>query len=413
MSTQITRTTAIVRSPRVMQVEGIFDLPLTNDSTVSWTVDLPLEAQKWNVGLIVGPSGAGKSTIARERWPIELDRRFDWPDDRSILDGFPESMGVREVTDLLSSVGFSTPPAWLRPYGVLSNGEQFRVTVARHLAETAPGQVAVVDEFTSVVDRTVARIGSAAIAKTVRRRDQQFVAVGCHYDVIDWLQPDWLYEPHTGEFTWRSVQPRPGVEVELVRADYSVWRAFAPHHYLSADLSKAAHRWLALIDGIHPAVFVGVLPMPSGMMDNAWRISRTVCLPDYQGIGLGQAVKAHVAGIYGAAGRSIYATSAHPANVHAMARSSNWQMVRNMGRNPGRDVGAMKGTTRLANFRYTAGFRYVGPPAPGPLADQLVARLGPPLVRRPKAGQTQKDVKKTGYNLGNSRKVVGKKKPGK
>src|SRR5439155_19760773 len=48
------------------------------------------------------------------------------------------------------------------------------------------------DEFTSVVDRTVAQIGSAAVAKTIRRSGKQLVAASCHYDVIEWLQPDWI-----------------------------------------------------------------------------------------------------------------------------------------------------------------------------------------------------------------------------
>jgi ABC-type Mn2+/Zn2+ transport system ATPase subunit len=83
-----------------------------------------------------------------------------------------------EITALLSSVGFSSPPSWLKPFHVLSNGEQFRVTLARILAE-AP-ELAVVDEFTSVVDRTVAQIGSHALAKTVRAGNRCFVAVSAH-----------------------------------------------------------------------------------------------------------------------------------------------------------------------------------------------------------------------------------------
>ena len=87
----------------------------------------------------------------------------------------------------MSSVGFSSPPSWVRPYHVLSNGEQFRVDIARTLSEKP--QLAIVDEFTSVVDRTVAQIGSSAIQKTVRRRGQKFIAVSCHYDIVKWLEP--------------------------------------------------------------------------------------------------------------------------------------------------------------------------------------------------------------------------------
>ncbi len=82
-------------------------------------------------------------------------------------------MAIKEITALLSSVGFSSPLAWLRPFEGLSIGERFRVTMARALAETR--DLTVIDELTSVVDRTVAQIGSAAIAKTVRRRQPRNV----------------------------------------------------------------------------------------------------------------------------------------------------------------------------------------------------------------------------------------------
>src|SRR5204863_2808518 len=101
---------------------------------------------------------------------------------RSVLDGFPVDVPIKELIELLSSVGFSSPPAWLRPYHVLSTGQQFRVTLAWLLAAAPSDRLVVCDEYTSVVDRTVAQIGSAAVAKTVRRRGQRFVAVTCHED---------------------------------------------------------------------------------------------------------------------------------------------------------------------------------------------------------------------------------------
>lgn len=190
----IHRSVDVVRTPRVQQLLGIFDVPPSKRSEQSWRheIDLP---DDWNVGVIVGPSGSGKTTLAREAFGKELVSGWDWPADKSILDGFPTAMGIKDITGLLSSVGFSSPPSWVRPFHVLSNGEQFRVNLARTLAEMP--DLSVVDEFSSVVDRTVAQIGSAAVAKTVRRRKQRFVAVTCHYDVLDWLEPDWVYEPHT------------------------------------------------------------------------------------------------------------------------------------------------------------------------------------------------------------------------
>src|SRR6266436_7450129 len=135
--THVIVNTPIARSPRVAQVEGLFDIPPTKNVHLDWDVRLPLEEKPWNIGLIVGPSGSGKSTVARALFGCQMDLQGSlpaWPDDQSIMDGFPPGMPIKEVVELLSSVGFSSPPAWLRPFRVLSTGEQFRVTLAWLLA---------------------------------------------------------------------------------------------------------------------------------------------------------------------------------------------------------------------------------------------------------------------------------------
>src|SRR5262245_23570063 len=212
---------AVVESPRVQQLRGLFDLPAERTSRLEWSVDLPLEGRDWQIGLVTGPSGCGKSTIARRLWPEEVARSagLGWPAERAVLDAFPPGLGIQDITALLSSVGFSSPPAWLRPFQALSTGQRFRVELARLLAEAlaAPeGQrpLIVCDEYTSVVDRTVAQVGSAAVARAVRRHGLRFVAVTCHEDVLDWLQPDWVYRPAEGSFAWRRLQRRPPIQLE-------------------------------------------------------------------------------------------------------------------------------------------------------------------------------------------------------
>jgi ATPase subunit of ABC transporter with duplicated ATPase domains len=160
----VTVESPVVETPRVSQVRGLFDLPECKTARLTWTVTLPMEDRPWHVGLITGPSGCGKSTLARTLWPAETAQAgsLTWPREHTILDAFSERLSVKEVTALLSSVGFSSPPAWLRPFHVLSTGQQFRVSLARLVAEAlavpaAAGRpVIVVDEYTSVVDRTVA-----------------------------------------------------------------------------------------------------------------------------------------------------------------------------------------------------------------------------------------------------------------
>src|SRR2546427_9408493 len=133
METHIAVETPIQNTPRVQQLRGMFDLPAETASRLEWHVHLPLEERPWHIGLIVGPSGCGKSTIARRLWPYHLIQAPAWPCDRAVVDGFPNELSIKDIVSLLSSVGFSSPPAWLRPFQVLSTGQQFRVTLARLL----------------------------------------------------------------------------------------------------------------------------------------------------------------------------------------------------------------------------------------------------------------------------------------
>jgi ABC-type glutathione transport system ATPase component len=222
---RITVEAPIIDTPRVQQVRGMFDLPADATSRLEWDVHLPLAEKLWHIGLIVGPSGCGKTTIARRLFPEVhgSDQFTQRLTRRSILDAFPDSMPIKDIVELLSAVGFASPPAWLRPFHVLSTGQQFRVTLALLLAWTPADRRIVFDEYTSVVDRTVAQIGSAALAKTVRQRGQQFVAVTCHEDVEAWLQPDWVYRPAENLFAWRRLRRRPRLALDIVRVAASAW----------------------------------------------------------------------------------------------------------------------------------------------------------------------------------------------
>lgn len=186
------------RTFRVESVIGTFDLQ-TEHIKEHFVGDINLP-EKWNIGLIVGRSGSGKSTIARELFGDHLIGHFDYTHE-SILDDMPKNATMSDITKALNSVGFSSPPSWLKPYSVLSNGEKMRCDVARAMLEN--DDFFVFDEFTSVVDRNVAQISSFAIQKAIRRSDKKFIAVTCHYDVQDWLMPDWVF--NTDTMTFRTI----------------------------------------------------------------------------------------------------------------------------------------------------------------------------------------------------------------
>ncbi len=270
-----TVTCPVHDSFRVQQVAGMFDVPLAEKATERFEVDVPGADEEWQIGLIVGPSGSGKSTIARRAFGEGLYTNTVWPNDRAVVDCFGD-LSVRHVVELFTAVGFGSPPSWIKPYHVLSNGERFRCDLARALAmgfhkaatagremcATSDGNAAsnelatirdqrsrlcVFDEFTSVVDRNVAKVCSAAIAKGIRRGSLpcRFVAVTCHYDVAAWLEPDWIVDMATCELQRRRLRRRdprwrrPTIELEIRRCKVDAWQLFKRHHYLSGSLAPA------------------------------------------------------------------------------------------------------------------------------------------------------------------------------
>jgi GNAT superfamily N-acetyltransferase len=355
------------RTPRVMQLEGMFDVPAQEKLAHRWEGEVPLDARPWNVGLIVGPSGAGKSRVAGHLFG-EL-RTFTWAAS-SVVDDFAAALGISEIADACAAVGFNTIPSWMKPFGVLSNGERFRVELARHLLES-PDPI-VVDEFTSVVDRQVAQIASHAVAKHVRAKNRRFVAVSCHWDIVDWLQPDWVLEMPAMTFQWRAVQRRPTLDVELLRVDRAAWRLFAPFHYLTAELHKAAKCFVLAVRG-RPAVFAGVLHRPHPRVQNLKSISRIVTLPDYQGLGLAFVFADRLGAMHRALGLRLTINPAHPPFVRAFDRSPLWVMTKK----PGRFSPISGRTSSLGGKiggRPCAAFEYVGPATfPRALAEKMVA----------------------------------------
>lgn len=366
MKIDIERHVELSSSMRARQLSAIFDVPMSEAVTQHWRGELPIEDEAWNVGLIVGPSGAGKSTVLRDVFGAPVTQKWS---KSSVLDDFDSKLTVQEISDACSAVGFNTIPAWLRPYKVLSNGEQFRVQLARALLESR--QRIVIDEFTSVVDRQVAKIAAHATQKWVRAHERQFVAASCHYDIVDWLQPDWIFEPHTMLFRRRHLQRRPSVEISVGRVPIAAWALFSPFHYLTAKLNRSAKCWGLWADGVL-AAFVGVLPRGGSRTQDIERtptpygISRAVTLPDWQGLGLIMILMERVAAAFKTYERPMRIYPAHPPFVRSADRSPNWQLEKKPGtfRTVSSTSDYYGGDSWRPGERMSATFRYVGDALP-------------------------------------------------
>ena len=364
---------------RVRQVAGLFDVPLAERLRERFEAELPADDEPWRIGLITGPSGSGKSTVAREALGCDPYVAPPWPRERAVVDVVGAALGndasIRDVTGLFTAVGFSSPPAWVRPYHVLSRGEQFRCELALALGRGVRGSrfpvhgsernqepgtpnrepTVVFDEFTSAVDRATARSCSAAVAKAIRsgRIAGRFVAVTCHADVEPWLEPDWTLDMTTGRLHWRRLR-RPSVRLEVRRASADLWSLFKRHHYLSGRLSWGVRVYAALWDD-EPAALCAVLP--AYRVRGTWRISRLVTRPEYQGLGIGTRLAEAIGGHYAAAGLRLVITASHPALTAHCRRSPRWRLTQ-LAKPRRRRVIAQPGAYFGANLRPTATFEY-------------------------------------------------------
>ena len=354
------------RTFRVESVIGTYDL--TSEKVKEHfvgDVDLP---DKWNIGLIVGRSGSGKTTIAKELFGEYIKGDFNY-NHESILDDMPKNATMRQITMTLNSVGFSSPPSWLKPYSALSNGEKMRCDIARAILDS--DDMFVFDEFTSVVDRNVAQISSFAIQKAIRRDDRKFVAVTCHYDVENWLMPDWVFCTDTMQFrqidaeTQKKNRPPIKLEIREIRNNKTeMWRIFAKYHYLSENFNPAARTFVCYAND-ELAGFTSALPFPHPRKKNAVRDHRTVVFPDYQGVGIGIAMNTAVAEYFKRNGKTYISTTSNPAMINARIRDKRWVMTRHGRASSGSGSGIIqnkfiKGSTS-AN-RITCSFEYVGNP---------------------------------------------------
>ncbi|MGV2107793.1 ABC transporter ATP-binding protein [Agrobacterium vitis] len=352
-------------SYRAARVKSLFNVE--DASRFELTADLAIDDMDWSVGLIVGPSGSGKTSLGRQVFETDRMASLDWPQDRPIIDVIAHDGDFDDATAALASVGLGSVPSWLRPYHVLSNGEKFRADLARIVCDQP--QEIVIDEFTSVVDRQIAKIGALAFGKAWRRTKGRTVLLSCHYDIIDWLDPDWIYDTATGVFTGRCHRRRPAITLEIRQTGWEWWRYFEPHHYLKVPNAIAARCYVGFVDG-QPVAHLAMSTRP-GLTEG--RACCLVVMPEWQGAGIGIRFLNTVCAAW-RRGQNPYAlplptliNTSHPGLIKALRRHPLWAQVSVSlyGSAKARSAAAISlsaGRIKAGyggHFRAAQGFRYV------------------------------------------------------
>eukprot|EP00928_Gymnodinium_smaydae_P001391 TRINITY_DN10510_c0_g2_i2.p1 TRINITY_DN10510_c0_g2~~TRINITY_DN10510_c0_g2_i2.p1 ORF type:complete len:1544 (-),score=209.37 TRINITY_DN10510_c0_g2_i2:1321-5829(-) len=186
-------------------------------------------AKEFAIGVCVGPSGSGKSSWAREYWGSPL--RVQWQEDKPALAHFTTCL--EEASSALFAAALDLDTA-LRPVGLLSSGERERLTLAWSLSQLAAGrlQKLVLDEFTSLVDRGIARRMARGTMEFLRARPhlRNVVLLTCHADILGrgLLEPDWIFEVATRRLLRFVASAQPAIIAAAAAASGSPLRRGSP-----------------------------------------------------------------------------------------------------------------------------------------------------------------------------------------
>ncbi|KAH8080424.1 hypothetical protein JL720_9119 [Aureococcus anophagefferens] len=303
-----------------------------------------LKSRGYRTCLVVGPGSSGKTTLLRRLGPVIDPGALRWDGGKAVVSQVAPGEAPAAAIERLLGSGLSTIPTWTQPFSSLSNGEKARAVVARCL-ESGVG----LDDLGSEVHWRAATTAAACVRQLVERRKLRRVAFASALpDVARWLQPcalvvldvgaapRVLWNPREGDERRTNVRVRcrqyaheqmvagpvafrslrgapkqltardvagadggcfapPTVDVRLEPCANEVWDRFKQHHYLARKLSQAARCFVAL-DAAGAAVAFDSRVSKRGAF--AFSQSRFVVLPDFQGLGLANALADAVARIH-------------------------------------------------------------------------------------------------------------------
>ena len=330
---EVTLKSDVAKSFRCTKAANSLDIDAEKKSVHHLRIEGADIVSPFNVGLIVGASGSGKTTLAQQVYGVDCFRPL-LDLSQPVIDQLPAELSYDECAGILAGVGLTSVPCWIRPAYTLSNGQRARAEAALQMAHLSEG-VAVIDEWTSVVDRTVAKVMSHCIQKHARKAGRRVVLLSCHYDVIDWLDPDWVIDCNRQEFIDRRSVRRGRTEsltFDLREVDRASWRYFSKYHYLSETLPGGHIKTFGLFHGdeqIGFQCFANYVPHRKGdKSPMKMHSNRTVIHPDYAGLGLGIKVINASSMVMESMGYRVMAKYSSTPVYLSMKRYPCWQLLK-------------------------------------------------------------------------------------
>jgi len=178
-------TSSVERTPRVLEIAEGFGLGLTDKKFVVYD-NLQIEVNQGDVVYITGQSGSGKSLLLKDLAAQMKGQGLKIADLNEIeLEEKPviELIGdtINEATDLLAKAGISDAWIYIRKPSELSDGQRYRLKLAKVMA--AGADVWIADEFGAVLDRVTARVVAYNMAKVARRLGKTLMVATTHTDL--------------------------------------------------------------------------------------------------------------------------------------------------------------------------------------------------------------------------------------
>ena len=268
--------------------------------------------------LIVGTSGSGKTTVLNTVFN-QVDLKIN--NDLTVIENFSTAERGEE---LLLAAGLRSIPTWFRTPSTLSNGEYHRFEMAMAIDQG----IRCIDEFTSVVDRDTAKSLAYSVRQWFNKNPGVLYIASCHRDIIDWLDPDWVYDTDLQKLdNRRSLLPvgrRPPITLTIRSTTPDYWRYFSKYHYLDTRISRSVHCYVGLI-GDKPVAFHAAIHSTNRDIHSYWRGHRTVVLPEFQGMGIGTAFSDAIAEMYVSRGMRYFSKTAHPSFGEHREKSPLWR----------------------------------------------------------------------------------------